>query len=312
MKRIPVGATISAAYRFAFGGVLSVLGIIWFPYVVLAAVVAGAIFALAPDLPGQIMRGEFDLPLLFGATRIFGIAFLAIFIVRAMVTVGLQQKALGRYQGSPFFYFSLAVPVWRMIGANILAFLVLLLIYVLTALATWAICFAAIKFVPEFGKAIAAVAIIAAVLWAIYVAVRLVFFLPAVVVAEGKVGLERSWELGGGNFWRIVAVLLASFVPVMVGAGIVSHALTQPFMHAPDFAAQFGSHPHLMPDEFGPAYVKLMSMYFQRMRAVLPWLIVLQIIETVVLLGLGNGAIAHAYLGVTSPEGGAPRKKSTA
>ena len=48
---------------------------------------------------------------------------------------------------------------------------------------------------------------IVAVLWYIYAAVRLVFFLPAVVVAEEQIGLGRSWALGRGNFWRIIIVI---------------------------------------------------------------------------------------------------------
>jgi hypothetical protein len=301
MHKIPVQATISGAYSFAFGNILSVLGIVWFPYLLLAAIVAGAIYVLAPDLLGHVMRGEFDLPTLFSLARVWGVVFLAMIVVRAMVTVGLQRKALGRAPGPSFFYFSLSAPVWRMIGAYILAFLVVLLIYALTALAAFAISFAAIKFVPNFGKAIAAVAVIVAVLWVIYAVVRLMFFLPAVVVAEEHIGLARSWELGGGNFWRIIAVFFVVFVPVAMGVGIVSQALTGPFMPPPDFAAHFGPHPNFTPNEIGPMYMKLIGAYFQQIRPVLAIFIALQIIQTVIFLGLGNGAIANAYLGVTAP-----------
>ncbi len=296
MQKIPVGETISGAYAFAFVEFLSVLGTAWFPYVILMAFDAGVILLLAPDLPGQFMRGEFDLAFLFGIRRVEGLIWLATLVVRSMVTVGLQERALGRAQGPAFFFFSLGTPVWRMIGANVLAFLLLVLILLLTCGATAAVAFATVELIPHLGTVIAVAAVIAAVCWFIYVCVRLVFFLPAVVVAEEQIGLARSWELGGGNFWRIVAVLLAVFVPVWIGMNIVWASVVGPFIPWDLFSHL---NPGMTPEELGQFYVSIVKRVLQAMRVALPFVIAFGLIEALIFLGLGNGAIAKAYLNMT-------------
>lgn len=304
MQKIPVGATISKAYGFGFGNVLSVLGVLWFPHVVLAAIVAAIVYGLAPDLPGQFMHGEFDLAFFRNVIRIIGIVWLASIVIRSMVTVGLQERALGRSTRPVFFYFSLGAPVWRLIGAFFLAFLVMLFVIVLTVGAVVAISLAANKFVPHGGKAIIVIAAIAGAAWYIYAVVRLTFFLPAVVVAEEKIGLVRAWELAGGNFWRIVAVAFVVFVPVAIGFQIVSSALIGPFVISTDFASHFASHfgPHFSADDVAKAYGEILTAVFKQLRGA--WLIVLaiDIVQTLIYHGLGNGMIANAYLGVTQTE----------
>src|SRR5271163_4520802 len=157
MNKIPVGETISGTYGFAFAGFLSILGIVWLPYVVLLVFSAGVIYLVAPDLPGHVMRGEFDATTFYGVWRVAGLIGLASLVVRAMVTVGLQERALGQIQGPPFFFFSLGARVWLMIAAVFLAILSIVLIVLLTAGVTAAAAYAAVKFVPNFGKAIAVI-----------------------------------------------------------------------------------------------------------------------------------------------------------
>jgi hypothetical protein len=53
--------------------------------------------------------------------------------------------------------------------------------------------------------------------------------LPTVAVAETAPVLRRSWMLSTGNFWRLLAVLLAVFGPIMllffaVGVVLAGHA----------------------------------------------------------------------------------------
>jgi hypothetical protein len=295
MGKIPVGETISGAYGFAFAGFLTVLGTVWLPYVAFIVFCAGVIFLLAPDLPGQIMRGEFDASMMYGIWRIGGLIWLASIIVRSMVTVGLQERALGRAQGPAFFYFSLGAAVWRMIGAIFLAILALILIGLLTAGVTAALSYASFSYVPNVGKALAVILCIVAVCWMIYACVRLVFFLPAVVVAEDSIGLGRSWELGGGNFWRMFAVWFVVFVPVAIGLGIVRNALVGPFMpmHFPSF------HPGMTPDDLKTFYAEILKSVFAQMRVALPFFIAIGVVQEIIYLGLANGMIAKAYLGVT-------------
>ena len=297
MNKLPVGETISGAYGFAFAGFLSILGTVWLPYVALLAFSAGVIYLIAPDLPGHVMRGEFDATTLYSVWRVGGLIWLASLIVRAMVTVGLQERALGQTQGPTFFFFSLGARVWLMIAAVFLAILSIVLIALLTAGVTAAVAFAAIKFIPNFGRVIAVILGIVAVCWFIYACVRLTFFLPAVVVAEERIGLGRSWELGGGNFWRIFAVTFVVFVPVVIGLGIVQNAVMGPFMPMAFMTHDY--HPGMTPGEIADVYNGMIKSFLTQIRGVLPFYIAFSLIQELIFLGLGNGAVAKGYLGVT-------------
>jgi len=295
MNKIAVGATISGAYEFAFAGFLSVLGTVWFPFAILFIFDAGAVFLIAPDLPREIMHGQFDPSVLFGLRRVQGIVWLLGLVIRSMVTVGLQERALGRAHGPTFFYFSLGVPVWRMIGAMFLAIVALVFLAILTVIVTAIVATAAVKFGAHFGWAIAVIAIIAAICWYIYAAVRLMFFLPAVVVAEEQIGLVRSWELGGGNFWRIVAVIFVVFVPVLIGLGMVWGAVVGPFIPF-DLISHF--HANMSPDEANRLGTLFVKRLLQEVRLALPFIVVFVIVQNLLFLGLGNGAVGKAYLSV--------------
>jgi hypothetical protein len=240
----------------------------------------------APELPQALMRGDFDPMMFMRVAHVFGLIGLLSIIVLCMVTVGIQNKALGKHPGPVFFYFSLGAPVWRLLGTWFLAWLVVIVVIALTVGAAIAIWFAAGSYVPQFATPIRVVATVAAVFWVIYMMVRLTFFIPAVVVAEERIGLGRAWELAGGNFWRIVIVAIAVLLPVAIGFGIVSNAL-------------FGSMIDLSAFHQGMDVHEMIRAIFHQMRVIGPVAIVYSIIERIVFLGLGNGMIADAYLGVT-------------
>ena len=67
MHKIPVGETISGAYGFAFAGFLTVLGTVWFPYLLLLAIDGGAVYLIAPDLPAQLMHGNIDMSFVYSS-----------------------------------------------------------------------------------------------------------------------------------------------------------------------------------------------------------------------------------------------------
>ena len=302
MNKIPVGATVSGAYHFAFADILSVLGIAWFPHLLFAAIVAAAIFALAPGLPSHVLHGEFGLPLLTEYTRIGGIVFLASLLAGAITTAGLQQKALSQTESLSYFYFSLGAPVWRLIGAHILAILVLILIIAVSAGIVGAVAFEAVKLLPRYGTALAAVAVVAGVFWAIYATVRLLFLLPAVVVAEGTLGLSRSWQLAAGSFWRIVLISFVVFVPTMIVAGMISNAIVGPQFLG--FAGAPHIHAHMTHKELVQTYVAMLSSVFKGLRGLWPYLLALNAVHALINLGLSNGMVASAYLAVSSHPGG--------
>jgi hypothetical protein len=293
MNKIPVGETISKSYEFGFGSILSVFGVAWFPHVLLLAICAGCVFLLAPGLPRDLMSGNFDPMQLLPLAHVFGLIWLVSYLVTCMVTVGIQDKALGRHPDPVFFYFSLGPTVWRMVLAAFLVTLVIGLIIALTAGVTVGIWFAAGTYAPKFVWPIRTIAIIAACCWVIYMMVRLTFFLPAVVVAEERIGLGRSWELGGGNFWRIAVVAVAVFVPVSIAFSIVFNTI---------FGAVILSH-----IDFNQDPQHMMRQIIPMMITLGPLAIVLGLIRNIIYLGLGNGMAAKAYLAVTGDAQGKAR-----
>ncbi len=48
--KIPFERTIASAYRFAFTNILSIIGIGWFPFLLLAALIGGLIYLWLPQL----------------------------------------------------------------------------------------------------------------------------------------------------------------------------------------------------------------------------------------------------------------------
>ena len=287
--KVPVERTITEAYRFGFTRILSVLGTVWLPYLILALLIVGLVFLVSPDLPRLMMANDLDTPALMSLGRLAVLVGILGFIVSAMVSVGLQRLALGLEPRPVYFFFSLGAPVWRMTGALFLAMLVVFIVALIVIAAGTAIWFAA----SGLGGAMWLVRVLAVLaglcLW-IYVAVRLFFFLPAVVVAEESIGIERAWNLGGHNFWRILIVATAVVLPIVVVFYIVSLAI---FPRLPDLpGGHMGSR-------------ELIRTLFLQFGALGIAGLLFQIVERVVILAVFNSAIGKAYLAVTG-EGAAP------
>ncbi len=281
--KIPVERSIADGYGFAFRNFLSILGTIWLPYLVLVLVSLGLVWLIAPNLPGMIAMQELDTPSMMSLARLAVLVGVLAFVTGCMVTVGVQRKALGLHPRPVWFYFSLGTPVWRMAGALFLAGIVVFLISLLTAGVCMVIWFTA----DRLGGAayfIRALDICAAAAFLIYVMVRLLFFLPAVVVAEGALGLERAWILGGHNFWRILIVAIAAILPVAIVFHILSWAIFGPMAGL-----------RMGPGLSGRDMLRALLANFGTVSA---FAILFQIVERIVLLGVTNGAVASAYLAV--------------
>ena len=295
--KLPVERTIADAYRFAFAAFLSVLGTVWLPYLILILIVFGLIRAVAPDVPRMLGTGDLDLAAGVELLRLGILVGIFAFIVGSMVTVDLQRKAMATKTGRPYAFFSLARPVWRMAGASFLAVVVVGVVAGAALLACFAI-WSAAGALGAPGGLIRAIAILATIALIIYIMLRLMFFLPAVVVAENSIGLERAWILGGHNFWRILLVSIAIVLPVVTVFHLVSWALLGPLPGLHELGAQGGLKALLRAGlmHYGPkGYVMLF----------------LEIIERILLLGLLNGAVASAYLAVNSDSATAAPQAAT-
>jgi hypothetical protein len=297
MKKIPVGSTIVGSYKFLFSNIVSIIGTLWFPTVLLLALAAALVHQVVPH---DWCQGKFSPDQIEGAVRahlptiVFGALGLIVasLLIRAMVTVGILRHAIGEKTSTTFIYFSLGARVWRMVGALLVVFFVYVLLEVGGMIVVGAVklVLAQIPTVPNaVAHLIRTVFALAVALVILYVMLRLFFFLPAIVVAENKVGVARAWEMGKGNVWRMIGVFLVAVIPayvVAVGACVA-------VLFTSGIFANLSHHPH------GP---EAAMAFFKAIWPVVPVLAAICIVLAIALTGLILGAMGHAYKAVTAPE----------
>jgi hypothetical protein len=293
MTKIPVEKTISDAYGFLFKNILSIIGIVWFPYLVFGGIAGALLWYALGGVPLQALHFDpehADIGPMIALFRLLPAIVFCFILAVLIATVGLTRKALGLMPGPTFFFFTLGAPVWRLFAAIILIELIagaFAGICVLIGVA-WAHLGAA-HVPPPVGGLVAFIGIVAMVCFGIYMLVRLFFFVPAVVVAEEKIGLGRSWQLGGGIFWRMVVIFLMMLLPPLIVLGIIQNvAITILFGPMPLFIG-----PHADPKQVGDI---LRGFFFRAGPAFLGF----QLLIAIVTRALYAGAVANAYRGVTA------------
>lgn len=301
MKRIALGETLAAAYGFLSSRSGSIIGVAWLPVVVgAAATTTIAVLHQRHILTFGVGLLDFLVPLLIGS----------------MITVGMMQLALGQ-RARAGVYFSLAAPVWRLLGMTLLASLVLivfvivgmivlLLVWVVMGLpaiqppadpGAWAM-FPANQFIlcnlagancPPFGERAVIVGLIVAGAGALcYIALRLIYFIPAVVVAEKTMSLERAWVLSRRNFWRILVLYLLTAMPFAILGWI-----------AMQFASvQFVGHGTGLKDLDDIAVATALT----GSPAFLAVTLAIKAVAQVLTAGVTAGAVSHAYQAVKDSE----------
>ena len=216
MTKIPVGATIVQAYRFAFGNFVRILAVVWAAWLVVA-VLGFVMMRTTMTFSTAMAVRDFHA---VGNMLALLIPFYLVALLLMFVQIsGIARLALGRLPTPLYFYFSLDRGVWRLIGKSLLAIVIMIAAYVILVVTGIVVAAAARLLGGGTGvlmALVAAIALIVGILAYFYGAVRLTFFLTPVVLAEEQSGLKRAWALGRGNFWRAFAVLLAIFLPVVV------------------------------------------------------------------------------------------------
>ena len=165
------------------------------------------------------------------------------------------------------------------------------------------------RFIPApFGNVIAAIGSCVAVFFSIYAAFRLLFFIPAVVAAEDRIGLLHSWQLGGDNFWRIFAVLLLIVIP-----SLIVYAVLDAVVRAVFFGRVMEVQQDMIQQAVAGRPVDVNATVHALIAAALQagpvaWVLVLlvPILFAIALRALYAGAAATAYLGVTGSEPNPP------
>jgi hypothetical protein len=119
----------------------------------------------------------------------------------------------------------------------------------------------------------------------IYVLIRLSFFVTPVTIAENKIDLIRAWTLTRGNFWRILWVETAVFVPLLA----LSWALQWALLGVHALPANL-----LVPHNAGNL-THILGTEMQELHNRLPYTLAISFFLTPLQLGLTLGAAAAAY-----------------
>jgi len=215
-KKIPVGETISRAYGFAFGNIISNLGAIWIPALVLFA----CSYLLSRPYAMRLIPGDPDA--LRQAMPFFLLGLPLALVLTTSQIAALTKEALGLRTGNPFLQFPFGAPTWRLLAAYLLFMLAMIVIYVVGVIVALiggiVLGILTNAFPADSGKMIVAtIAVFSAFVFLCaitYIATRLSFLLAPVCIAEQRITLVRGWELARGNFWRIFLVLLAVLIPL--------------------------------------------------------------------------------------------------
>ncbi len=308
MRKIPVGETLSHAYGFATGSFLKLLGIAWAPLVVAAAVG----LMVTPGFLGNHVLPTDHEEVARQGIRLFPFIFALSLVIRAMVGVGVTELALGQRSGTTFVYFSLGAAVWRLIGAWLLFILVMILIYIGLAVFSVIVGVAgglgvrSLALAPASMELLIGLLILACVVLffgaLIYVMARLTFFIPPVVVAEKQIDLARGWQLTRGSFWRIFAIGLGIFIPLIV----IESAIFLTIYGAdvfPQFSQVFQLSVHQAKQVIIQQHLDALELEMRiRMLAFWPYLIAANILIESFVFGLMYGASAFAYRAVTGSD----------
>lgn len=287
MHKIPMSETVSGAYSFTFKNILSIIGIAWFPWAVCLVLIGLGVYAAIPNFEG-LREGTGD-PAAFGSLfALIGLGTILMTVVASMVNVGVLRQALGLHKGQVFIYFDLGGDVWRLIGALLLTALAVYGVLIVLVLVMVLIFTAGAQAMGQgLATTLGVIGSIVACCLFIYMFVRLVFFVAPVVVAERRISLGRAWELGAGNFWRIVGIWIAVTLP----AGFAFNMIVGAFMGQPPIEQLQQA---TTPEE-------IFAIYGQMFAGTWPILAVLYLLYIIILTGLINGAQAVAYKLVTSP-----------
>ncbi|HEX4272061.1 MAG TPA: hypothetical protein VHZ32_11770 [Rhizomicrobium sp.] len=208
MRRIPVIATIRDAYVFTATHLGGIIGLIWVPMVM--ATVMG-FFSL------QRYYNDFSDALI--SNNAAGLApsllmmlcyLVAALLLQAIMYVAVVQMALGARGAPAVAHFAFGNLEWRMFRS----FVAFIGVCVMLVIPAFVIGTAALK---AAGRAAdpAQLGLVFYVIIALAMP-RFLALMPAIVVGETAPVLRRAWTLSAGNFWRLLAVLLAIFGPIFL------------------------------------------------------------------------------------------------
>jgi len=214
MKKIPVGATIAHAYRFAFGHGLEVLKAIWLPLLAQLAVALLLTRRMAVFMTAMQAHDPSAVNLFGPLLLLFPLAVIFFFAQFTAAT----EVALGR-PSQTWFAFHFDKPMWRLLGGFLAAVLVVAVAALVALIALGVVAFALNLAMPGSKLLGALVPLVGTLVFLCVVAftgIRFLFLLAPINISEQQLGLRQAWELSAGHFWRLLLIVLAITIPVAI------------------------------------------------------------------------------------------------
>jgi hypothetical protein len=208
MRRIPVIATIRDAYAFTATHLGGIIGLIWVPMVLATVMGFFSFQRYYTDFSDALISNN---AAALAPSLLMMLCYLtAALLLQAIMYVAVVQMVLGARGAPAVAHFAFGNLEWRMFRAFI-AFIGVCLMLMVPVLVLGAAALKAAGMQPgpvQMGLALYGVIALAMP--------RFLALLPAVVVAENTPVLRRTWMLSAGNFWRLLAVLVAIFAPIFL------------------------------------------------------------------------------------------------
>jgi len=294
MKKIPVGPTIASAYGFTFGGLGTVIGLIWIPFVLYTV---GRFFI--GNYTNQLVSSGDPTSVGRSALVAMGFSLVSVFLV-AIMGVSLTRQVMSPRSGSVVAHFAIGPAEFNYFLSLLAVLFVMLVVYIAAIFAdqiVLGIASSAASAARSITGRTLQLSVAAAVLLLdfavlMYIGVRLGFLVAPVTVAEGKIDLVRAWQLTRGNFWRMFVVLVVTLGPILVVSQLAVAAIV-----GPDYIVAFAS---AMLGVFQAAVTgtQPQAQAFQHLpdiTAKVPWLLGVSFLLAPFTYGLTFAAPAFAY-----------------
>jgi len=294
MNKIPVTRTIAESYGFTFGGLGTVIALIWLPIVLMTV---GEYFITGQYIAGMTSAMDSgDLaqsgPLL---VRVLGFGLVK-FVLQAVIAVAITREILKPLKRPLLLRFGLGATELRVVAGYFGLFVLMMVFTIVLVTAVVAIGLSAGAATHAAGPTmsqpaafIVGLIVLAGCGGVVYLFARLGFLLAPAAVAEGGFGLERSWQLTKGNFWRIFAVAMATLLPVMIAVLVVDLVVL-----GPDFL-----NPHLELVKDQAAQMRHSAQQMRQLGAHLPLMMGLQFVLAPLTYGMTFAPAAYAYRALT-------------
>jgi hypothetical protein len=222
MKKIPVGATIAHAYRFAFAQAPLLLRAIWLP-LLCQLVVVFFLIRRSALLFAAMQAQDPSVTALMGPVLLLFVAAAILFFVQLTAAM---ETAMGEPPRS-WFYFPIGRKMWRLLGGFLAGLFSIIAVALAALVLVWllAVVFDVILRAAPASRPV--IAVLGGLLVAVYgyglffFAIRFLFLLAPSNLSGPTLGVARAWHLSAGNFWRALLVILAIMLPL----SIVQYAL---------------------------------------------------------------------------------------